>query len=255
MGPVDGPEVLLFVDTFNRYFDPGIVESAVYCLTQLGRRVHFLPYHRRRVLCCGRTHLSVGRVDAARKHASDLVAALKPFLDREISVVGLEPSCLFTLKDEFLSLLPGPDAKRLAESVLMFEDMVLQILEEDNIQLQLEDPDAEIRIHGHCHQKAFAALSGVQKLFSRIRGTNAQIIPTSCCGMAGDFGYHTDTYESSVAMAGLSLWPAVKKMDENMPLIANGFSCRHQIEHGTGRTPLHVAEYLDKIIRQSPLRE
>ena len=255
MGPEDGPEVLLFVDTFNRYFDPGIVESAVYCLTQLGRRVHFLPYHPRRVLCCGRTHLSVGQVEAARKQARDLVAALKPFLDRGVPVVGLEPSCLFTLKDEFLSLLKEQEIDGLVENIFMFEDIVLQILEDENIRLATKDSVTEIRIHGHCHQKAFAAMSGVQKLFLHIDGVNSQIISTSCCGMAGDFGYHADTYESSVEMAELSLLPAVREMDENMPLLADGFSCRHQIEHGTGRIPLHVAQYLENIIRQAPLRQ
>ena len=247
-GPEDGAPVALFVDTFNRYFAPETVRAAIRVLTAAGYRVD-LAAARGRPLCCGRTYLSVGLVEEARREADRLVTALAPFLEAEVPIVGLEPSCLFALHDEVPSLLPGPRTEGLGDHAMLFEQFLAREQAAGRLKLPLKALNRPILLHGHCHQKAFAALGAVETALKLIPGAEVETVQSSCCGMAGAFGYGADTYDMSMAMGELSLLPAVRKADTDAMLVADGFSCRHQIQDGAGRTARHAAEVLDAALK------
>ncbi len=252
LGPENGSEVVIFVDTFNRYFDPGIVYDAVFCLTQLGRRVHFLNSgSATRALCCGRTYLSVGMIDEARREAHRMLSELHPFVSRGVPIIGLEPSCLFTFRDEYPALMPEQDFQKLTSLTEMFEDYIARIIDQEDIIFESGTEPVKVLLHGHCHQKAFAAFDNVKKVLNRIPKMDLEVVTSSCCGMAGSFGYHAETYDISMQMAELSLLPALKDAEPDRIVVADGFSCRHQIKHGTGRKAVHTAELLAHIIRNS----
>jgi FAD/FMN-containing dehydrogenase/Fe-S oxidoreductase len=247
--PVDGGaagrEVVLFVDTFNRYFEPENIEAALRVFAAAGYRVH-LPQARAgaRPLCCGRTFLSVGLVKEARQEAERTVAALAPYLARGIDVVGLEPSCLFGFRDEIPALLASEDAKRLAAHALSFEEFVARAAEQDMFDPPLAPVAARALLHGHCHQKSFGTMAAVEASLRRVPGLAVETVESSCCGMAGAFGYGADTIDVSLKMAELSLLPAVRAAQADTLVVASGTSCRHQIKDGSGRAPLHVARVL-----------
>jgi Fe-S oxidoreductase len=244
-GPVDGHEVVLFADTFNRAYERENLDAALQVLVAGGYRVHIpRPADRGRPLCCGRTFLSAGLVDHARAELDRLVATYLPFAARGVPIVGLEPSCLLTLRDELLSLRSDETAKTISAHALMFEEFLVREAAEGRLSLSLA-PIAETAIvHGHCHQKSFGALKPVEQALRLIPGLTVETIDSSCCGMAGAFGYGADTYDTSIEMAELSLLPAVRGTDANTLVIADGTSCRHQIKDGTDRTALHVARVL-----------
>jgi len=229
-GKPDG-DVVLFVDTFNRYFEPANARAALKVLKAAGHRVH-AP----RGLCCGRTFLSVGLVDEAKREARKMLDALSPYAAKGIPIVGLEPSCLFSLRDEFGVLLP--DGDKLKNSV-MLEEFLLR----DPGKLKFREKKAEVLLHGHCHQKAFDAVPAVEKVLGMIPGLKVSTVQTSCCGMAGSFGYEAEHYEVSMKMAEAALLPAIRK-SANALLVADGTSCRHQIADGAGREAVHVARVL-----------
>jgi Fe-S oxidoreductase len=237
-------EVALLADTFNRYFEPENLEAAVEVLGRLGYRVgelRPLPDDGTRPLCCGRTLLSAGLVEEARSEARRLIAAAAPLLARGVPVVGLEPSCLLTLRDEFQAMLPGAEAARLASRALLFEEFLAGEASEGRIPARIAERDGRVLLHGHCHQKAFAAMDAVRGALALVGGLRVETVESSCCGMAGAFGYGAETYDVSMAMGELSLLPAVRGAARQTVVAADGFSCRHQIEHGTGRRARHVA--------------
>jgi Fe-S oxidoreductase/FAD/FMN-containing dehydrogenase len=223
-------DVVLFVDTWNRYFEPENARAALKVLSAAGYRVH-VP----RDLCCGRTFLSVGLVDEAKREAARMQDTLAPYVARGIPIVGLEPSCLFSLRDEF----PVMGFDRLARSALLFEEFLAR----EPGRLKLKETKKDVLLHGHCHQKAFDAMPAVHKVLGLVPGLKTTTIETSCCGMAGSFGYEAEHYEASMKMAELSLLPAIRKAPEAL-LVADGTSCRHQIEHGVARQAVHVARVL-----------
>jgi Fe-S oxidoreductase len=233
---VDTPEanVVLFVDTFNRYFEPENARAALKVLQAAGHRVH-AP----RGLCCGRTFLSAGMVNQAKREAAKMQAALAPYAARGIPIVGLEPSCLFSLRDEF----PAMGFDKLARHAVLFEEFLAR----EPGRLKLKELDREVLLHGHCHQKAFDAMPAVQKALNLIPNLRMKTVETSCCGMAGSFGYEAEHYEVSMKMAELALLPAVRKAPEAL-IIADGTSCRHQIADGTGRQAMHVARVLEQAL-------
>jgi len=238
-------EVALFADTFNRYFEPENLNAAVEVLSRLGYRVTELQADgAARPLCCGRTFLSAGLVDEARAEARRLLAAAMPLVERGVPIVGLEPSCLLTLRDEFLSMLPGTETERLAAHALLFEELLAGEAATGRIPARLAGREGRILLHGHCHQKAFGAMGAVEKALGFIAGLTVETVESSCCGMAGAFGYGADTSEVSMAMGELSLLPAVRKAGSDTTIAADGFSCRHQIYDGTGRRAWHVARIL-----------
>jgi len=195
-------------------------------------------------LCCGRTFLSAGLVDHARVELDRLVATYAPFAARGVPIVGLEPSCLLTLRDELLSLRSDASARSVSAHALLFEEFLVGEAEAGRLSLPLGPVAAKAVVHGHCHQKSFGAFKPVEQVLRLVPGLSVETIESSCCGMAGAFGYGVDTYDTSMEMAELSLLPAVRRADDATLVIADGTSCRHQIKDGTGRGALHVARAL-----------
>jgi FAD/FMN-containing dehydrogenase/Fe-S oxidoreductase len=241
-----GREVVLFVDTFNTYFEPENARAAVKVLEAAGYTVHMpRPDGEKRPLCCGRTFLAGGLVHEARAEAQRMIATLKPYIERGVPVVGLEPSCLFSLRDEFLSLLPGADASALAQQALLFEEFIAREHDAGRLKIKLQAlPQVKALLHGHCHQKAFAVMPAVQKALALVPDLKVELIESSCCGMAGSFGYEAKHYDMSMRMAELSLLPRVREAGEHTLIVADGTSCRHQIHDGAAREAVHVARVL-----------
>ncbi|HEV7599743.1 MAG TPA: FAD-linked oxidase C-terminal domain-containing protein [Bradyrhizobium sp.] len=244
-GLTDGPEVVLFADTFNRAYERENLDAALRVLIEGGYRVH-LPQlaGEKRSLCCGRTFLSAGLVDNARAELDRLVEAYAPFAARGVPIIGLEPSCLLTLRDELLSLRNDDAARSVSAHALLFEEFLVREAEGGRLQLPLRPIAHKALVHGHCHQKSFGAFKSVEQVLRLIPGLNVETIESSCCGMAGAFGYGADTYQVSIEMAELSLLPAVRRADAQTLVVADGTSCRHQIADGTDRAAFHVARVL-----------
>ena len=244
-GPVDGREVVLFADTFNSTYERENLDAAMRVLVEGGYRVH-LPHarHNGRPLCCGRTFLSAGLVDKAKAELARVVETLIPFAERGVPIVGLEPSCLLTLRDELLSLRSDDAAKCVSAHAFLFEEFLVGEAEAGRLQLPLGAIDKSAHVHGHCHQKSFGAFAPVEKILRLVPGLKVETIQSSCCGMAGAFGYGAETYDVSMDMAEASLLPAVRKADADALIVADGTSCRHQIKDGSGRNALHVARVL-----------
>jgi len=234
-----GADVVLFVDTFNRYFEPENARAAMHVLRAAGYEVH-APAG----LCCGRTFLSAGMADEAKREAGRLLRALAPYAERGVPIVGLEPSCLLSLRDEFTVLLPGTET--VAKNAFLFEEF----LAERPGKLRFPEMKRKVLLHGHCHQKAFAAMPAVEKVLAMVPGLSVQTVQTSCCGMAGSFGYEAEHYEISMRMGELSLLPEVRKAGEAL-IVADGTSCRQQIEHGAGREAWHVARVLEAALSEA----
>ena len=245
-------EVALFADTFNTYFEPENLRDAVEVLSGLGYRVVPLAAAEGgRPLCCGRTFLSAGLVEEARAEARRLLAAAQPFLERGVPIVGLEPSCLFTLRDELPAMLPGEEADALAGQALLIEELLAREAAAGRITKPIARHAGKVVLHGHCHQKAFATMGAVTAALGLVEGLEVETVDSSCCGMAGAFGYGADTHAASLAMGELSLLPAVRRAPVEATIAADGFSCRHQIHDGTGRTPLHVVRILRRAMGEA----
>ena len=246
-----GGKVVLFTDTFNRWMEPDIPRAALNVLLRAGYDVTTAEASGR-PLCCGRTYLAAGMIDRARQEASRTLQALMPHIRAGTPIVGLEPSCLLTLRDEFLTLLPGEDARALSENAMLFEEFVAREAEADRFDLPMEAMGGAAHVHGHCHQKAAGVMPTMYRSLGLVPGLDAHAIESSCCGMAGAFGYGAETYDVSVRMGELSLLPAVRKAGNDDLVVANGTSCRHQIADGTGRRAYHIAEVLDKASHNAP---
>ena len=248
-GSNDKP-VYLFVDTFARHFEPAIAEAAHAVLSAAGYQVRVLdpaPDDREpgKPLCCGRTYLSLGQVDEARREAARMLEALRPALESGIPVVGLEPSCILSLRDEHLKLGLGDAAQALAKQVYLFEEFIAREHDRKHMNLNLKAiRRPKTLVHGHCHQKAVGAMKSLRKVLRLIPGLEFEFIEASCCGMSGSFGLDAEHRDISLQMAEADLLPAVRAAGEDTVLMANGFSCRHQIEEGAGRKPVHVAVLL-----------
>jgi Fe-S oxidoreductase len=254
------PQVLLFADTFNRWFEPENLRAAVSVLELAGYGVQVLQgAQNEKPLCCGRTFLSAGLVQQAKDEAARAVAALQPALENGWPIIGLEPSCLFTLRDEFTSYGLGEVAEKIKAQAFLFEEFLEQELQAGRAQGLMErflsargkngTSDNNLKqpnylIHGHCHQKAFDALTPTQALLKRLPNAKVEMIESSCCGMAGSFGYEAEHYTASMQMAELALLPAVRKASTATVLVADGTSCRHQIADGAGKQAQHVARVL-----------
>jgi FAD/FMN-containing dehydrogenase/Fe-S oxidoreductase len=257
-------EVVLFVDTFNNYFEPENARAALVVLDRAGYGVHVArpaESDRRsaRPLCCGRTFLAAGMVEQARTEARRVLAALKPYVERGVPVVGLEPSCVLGMRDEFKAMLPGADTEALAAQALLLEEFLVREHDAGRLALELEPLEEKVLLHGHCHQKAFGAMPAVQRALSLVPGLKVETIESSCCGMAGSFGYEAEHYAVSMKMAELSLLPRVRAAGEDTILVADGTSCRHQIADGlragrdrtastASRQAVHVAQVLARAL-------
>ena len=245
----EGPEVALFADTFTTWFEPENARAAIRVLEAAGFRVRLAapPPGARRPLCCGRTFLAAGLVEEARRELARTFAALGSFLERGVPVVGLEPSCLLTFRDEALALGFGRETGN--ARFMMFEELVAGAARERDLDLPLR-PLAGRRalLHGHCHQKAFGVMPALERTLRLVPELEVETIESSCCGMAGAFGYEAANYETSMAMGELDLLPAVRAADRDTLIVAGGTSCRHQVADGTGRPAWHVARVLEQAL-------
>jgi FAD/FMN-containing dehydrogenase/Fe-S oxidoreductase len=245
-----GLEVVLLVDTFNRYFEPENARAALAVLRAAGYAVHLpQPADGGRPLCCGRTFLAAGLVDEAKAEAGRVIRTLAPYVERGVPVVGLEPSCLLGLRDEFLSLHPAGEAAELALKAFLLEEFLAAEHAAGRLQLELKPlPQKRALLHGHCHQKAFAVMNDVERVLKLVPGLSVETIESSCCGMAGAFGYEAAHYDVSMKMGELSLLPRVRKAAADELIVADGTSCRHQIHDGAGREAIHVARVLEQAL-------
>jgi Fe-S oxidoreductase len=245
--------VVFFADTFNRYFEPENIDAALAVLAAAGYGVHLpKPPDGGRPLCCGRTFLAVGLVAEARREAERCVAALAPFIERGIPFVGLEPSCMLGFRDEIPALLQREEGRRLAAHALLFEEFLAREANAGKLELSLKPIGKRALLHGHCHQKSFAAMPAVEAVLSLVPDLSVETVDSSCCGMAGAFGFGADTIDASLRMAELSLLPAVRKADADTLVVADGTSCRQQIRDGSGREALHAARVLAMGLGASP---
>ncbi len=249
VAPGDGPEVALLADTFTTWFEPENARAAARVLETAGFLVRLAapPPGERRPLCCGRTFLAAGLVEEARHELARTFAALGSFIERGVPVVGLEPSCLLTFRDEALALGFGRETGD--ARFVMFEELVAGAVAEGDLGLPLR-PLAGKRalLHGHCHQKAFGVMPALERTLRLVPELEVETIESSCCGMAGAFGYEAASYETSMAMGELSLLPAVRAAARDTLIVAGGTSCRHQVADGTGRRAWHVARVLERAL-------
>jgi Fe-S oxidoreductase len=237
--------VVLFADTFNRYFEPENIEAAIAVLTSAGYAIEFArPRNTGRPLCCGRTFLAVGKTDEARREAERTVAALAPHVARGLPIIGLEPSCLLGFRDEIPALLKDPAARQIASRAVLFEEFLANEAADCKLDLKLQTAKRRAFLHGHCHQKSFGAMKAVEAALRLVPELELTTIESSCCGMAGAFGYDAETIEVSRAMGELSLLPAIRQSPADAIIVADGTSCRQQIRDGTGREAIHVARAL-----------
>ena len=250
---VDGSDLkpaILFVDTFTRWFEPENARAALRVLEAAGYEATTAPTpaSTARPLCCGRTYLNAGMVDEARSEALRLLQALG---DEDTPVVGLEPSCLLTLRDELTVLFPAGsrDAER-ARALSARAVLLTELLDRDEVELAVAPWDVSVLVHGHCHQKAFGLEGGVLRALRSIPGATVEAVASGCCGMAGTFGYEREHYDLSMAMGELELLPAVRAAPTSTRLVADGTSCRAQIEHGTGRSAVHSVRILAEALER-----
>ena len=240
-GNNDGPEVILFADCFNRYFEADNLQAAIDVLVAAGCRVRFLEPDddQARPLCCGRTFLSVGLVEEAKKEAARLVKASSEYVKRGIPIIGLEPSCILTLRDELPELVG--DAIPLSESASLIEEYLVKRNQDGDLALPLRNSDGlEILAHGHCHQKSADAFGPTIEALKLIPGIEVNTIDSTCCGMAGAFGYQADTQRVARSIGELDLLPAVRDASLSTLIVADGTSCRHQVATATPRQAYHA---------------
>jgi Fe-S oxidoreductase len=247
-------DVVLFADTFNRYFERENLDAALTVLAAGGYRVHVATPAdgASRPLCCGRTFLSIGQVDEAHKEIERTLAALAPYAARGVPIVGLEPSCILGFRDEIPAIVADDRARTIAALALTFEEFLAREAQAGRLDLPLRPIGARALLHGHCHQKSFDAFAPVETVLGLVPGLAVEPIESSCCGMAGAFGYAAETIDVSRAMGELSLLPAVRKAPADALIVADGTSCRHQIKDGTGRGALHVARVLAMSLAAAP---
>jgi Fe-S oxidoreductase len=250
-GNGESPDVVLLADTFNRYFEPENLRAAVKVLKAGGYKVKVANAGQdERPLCCGRTFLAAGLVDEARAEAARLLGTLRPHIESGAAIVGLEPSCLFTFRDEFLSMFPGEETEKLASRALLFEEFLKKEHDAGTLNLPLKPIcKKKALLHGHCHQKAFGAMGAVKSMLSLIPEFEVETIESSCCGMAGAFGYEAEHYDVSMKMAETNVLPAVRAADEDTIIVANGTSCRHQIRDGASRQAVHLVGLLEATLK------
>ncbi|MCR9257397.1 MAG: FAD-binding protein [Alphaproteobacteria bacterium] len=249
IGPETGTPVVLLVDTFSRYFDADQTADAIRLLSAAGCRVHLpaLPRDGRPV-CCGRTYLAAGLPDRAKAEAERTLDVLKPYLDQDMPILGLEPSCHLGYRDEIPGLVRNDLSAKLATSSKLVIEYLADELEAGRLSLSLKSLGKPILIHGHCHEKSYGPAKKLVPLLSRIPGSEVKMIDSSCCGMAGAFGYQAETADVSRRMGELSLAPAIREADKDTILVADGTSCRHQIADLTKRGAKHAVSILAEAI-------
>ena len=245
-GPAGGRNVVLLVDTFNRYFEPENAWAAERVLARAGYRVTTPEPAVGRPLCCGRTFLAAGLIDEAKAEARRTLAALLPAIKAGTPIIGLEPACLLTLRDEFPAMLPGADSTALATHAQLFEEFVASERAAGRFALPLAAmPGQSALLHGHCHQKAFGTAAAAADALRLIPELNVETFDSTCCGMAGSFGLEAEHYDVSMRIGELGVLPKMRDAAPDTLIAACGTSCRHQIAEGAGRAARHIVRILD----------
>lgn len=235
--PHSRQKVILFNDTFNEFNEPHIGQAAVRVLNGLGYEV-IVP----KWICCGRPFISKGMLQQARKQAEKIIQAL---CFSDLPIIGLEPSCILTLKDDYSGVLPPSmidQAKALATRCITFDEFIAQHVDK----MQFKKVACQVKVHGHCHQKALVGMKPTMKVLNAIPGFEVHDIPSGCCGMAGSFGYEKEHADISMRIGELVLFPAIRHSKPETLFIADGTSCRHQIMDGTQTRAYHLAEVISQ---------
>ncbi len=239
------PEVALLPDTFNQYFDPVTLRAAADVLAASGFHVTIVSAPEGRPsLCCGRTFLEAGLLDEARVEARRLIGALAPYIERGIPVVGLEPACMFTIRDEFINILSIEGASELAKASFLFEELMSRPEPARIIAPKLLNIEAQALVAAHCHQQAFGTASLAQQVTMLVPGISPVQAGNSCCGMGTSFGYKPENVAMSFRMGEAYLFPQIRSASRDTLIVADGFACRRQINDGTGRIARHTAVLL-----------
>ncbi|KAA3655800.1 MAG: FAD-binding oxidoreductase [Calditrichaeota bacterium] len=233
-------KVVLFNDTFNNYSQPEVLIAALDVLETAGFQV-VLSNHGD----CGRAMISKGLFDRAKKMAQTTVDRLIGFAEQGIPIVGIEPSCVLTLQDEYRTIFPS-DARveMIAKNAYLLEEFIMRFADTTKLQTKLRPSAGHVLLHGHCHQKALAGTDATHQFLNLIPGVKCEEIDSACCGMAGSFGYEKEHYDISIAMGERRLFPSVRETDDTTFIAVPGFSCRQQVKHGTGKVALHPAQIL-----------
>jgi Fe-S oxidoreductase len=236
------PPVILWPDTFNNYFYSQTAQAAVEVLEAAGFQVYVPPQN----LCCGRPLYDFGMLERAQRLLREILDALRPMILAGVPMVGLEPSCVSVFRDELKNLFPKDEvACRLAEQTLTLSEL----LEQHAPDYRPPRLARKAIVHGHCHHKSLWKMSAEESLLRKM-GLDFEVLDSGCCGMAGSFGFERDKYEISMKIGELVLLPATRKASPETLLIADGFSCREQIQMGAARQALHLAEVMQLALRQ-----
>ena len=231
--------MLLWVDSFNNGFTPAVLEAGVEVLEKLGFNVTLMQRH----ICCGRPYYDVGMLDLAKTNLEMILQQLALPLSKGMPIVVLEPSCLSVFRDEMPGLFPDDHrAKQMTQSLMTLSELV------KHYGIELPRIEDDVRIHGHCHQKACGGLGAEQSILKKL-GDKGGIIPAGCCGVAGAYGYHQKSAPIAKLIGENEFKPHLDKLPEDSVLIADGFSCRGQIRTVSVRQPMHLAEYLATVLR------
>jgi Fe-S oxidoreductase len=231
-------DVVLFHDTFNNYNTPHIAIAATRFLEKAGYRV--LLANKK---CCGRPMISKGMLSQAKENAAWNIRHLAPYAENGTPIVGLEPSCLLTLRDEYPEFVRTDAAKMVAENSFLFEEFFLREQKAGRLALESSGGGKKVLLHGHCHQKS---LVGTMPTIAMLKAAGYEVseVDSGCCGMAGSFGFEKEHYDLSIKIGNRRLAPAVKAAGAEVEIAAPGISCRQQIEHLTGRNAKHPAELM-----------
>ena len=244
-------EVVLLIDTFTNHFCPENAEAAIRVLNSAGYLVHVVggKLNGNGHLCCGRTQLANGLVKEAINKANRMIDVLLPHVEAGRQIIGLEPACLLAIRDDYKFLGLGQTADKVARHAILFEEFIAKEIQAKRFKPAFKPIVEEIPIlvHGHCHQKAVGAMKSMRKVLKLLPNQDFTFIESSCCGMAGSFGLEKEHAELSMKMAEDQLLPALREQP-NARIIANGFSCRHQIKEGANRSSMHLALLLDQAL-------
>ena len=241
--------VVFLADSFASFTEPEIGRAAIELLEAAGWEVTLATD-----VCCGRALISKGLLDKAKETQAHLARRLGPLARAGVPIVGTEPSCVLTLKDELVQLMDeeDPDARAIAREARLADDLIADALEDGSLRVREGSPlsGRHVLFHGHCHQKAASATAGSVRILEAIPGAKVEVLDAGCCGMAGSFGFEREHYDLSMKIGGLRLFPAVRGAPENGTIAATGVSCRQQIAHGTGRTADHPVVLLRSALYQ-----
>ena len=231
--------VVLLNDTYMNYNYPGVGKATVALLEAAGFKVELAD-----APCCGRPMISKGMLDAAAANAAHNVSLLHAYAGQGIPIIGCEPSCLLTLRDEYPQLVPGPEAQTVAQHSYLIDEFLVKLRAEGRLELEFNDLEKKVLFHAHCHQRSLAGTAPSLDALRLPPGYQVELVNAGCCGMAGSFGYEKEHYDLSMTIGAEALFPAVNAKGPDWEVAVMGVSCRQQIEHGTGRNARHLAEVL-----------